>query len=161
VSRRYAAQTTVPPERSRAEIERTLGRYGASQFMYGWDTGRAVVAFRAHEKNIRFILPLPDREDFTHTSGRSPRRRTQLQVEQAWQQASRQRWRALALAIKSKLETVESGIATFEDEFLAYIVLPNGQTVGEFTLPQIEQAYATGLMPRSLPGLPAGQEEES
>jgi hypothetical protein len=44
----------------------------------------------------------------------------------AWKQAYHQRWRALALAIKA----VESGIATFEEEFLAHIALPNGSTVG-------------------------------
>lgn len=36
---RYAQKTTVPVERSRNEIEATLARYGAQQFMYGWDTG--------------------------------------------------------------------------------------------------------------------------
>jgi hypothetical protein len=33
---RYAAETTVASDRSRAEIERILERYGASSFMYGW-----------------------------------------------------------------------------------------------------------------------------
>ena len=41
----------------------------------------------------------------------------------------RQRWRALNLAIKAKLEAVESGIVTFDQEFLAHIVGPSGQTV--------------------------------
>jgi hypothetical protein len=67
--------------------------------------------------------------------------------------ARRQRWRALALAIKAKLEAVESGIATFEEEFMAYIVLPDGQTVGEFLSPQIEAAYSSGRMPPLLPGI--------
>ena len=33
---RYAEQTSVAAERSRAEIEGTLTRYGATAFMYGW-----------------------------------------------------------------------------------------------------------------------------
>ena len=32
---KYAAQTEVTSTRSRDEIERTLERYGADQFMYG------------------------------------------------------------------------------------------------------------------------------
>src|SRR5262245_44396717 len=64
-----------------------------------------------------------------------------------WEQACRQRWRALALAIKAKLEAVESGIATFEEEFLAYVVMPDGQTVGQHVLPNVERAYSTGQMP--------------
>ena len=31
----YAQQTQVSTDKSRAEIERTLQRYGADQFMYG------------------------------------------------------------------------------------------------------------------------------
>lgn len=39
---RYAENTSVSSDRSRAEIEQILARYGAEQFMYGWDreTGR-------------------------------------------------------------------------------------------------------------------------
>jgi hypothetical protein len=33
----YAANTTVAPEKSRAEIERTLRRYGADAFSYGYE----------------------------------------------------------------------------------------------------------------------------
>jgi len=62
----------------------------------------------------------------------------------AAEQACRQKWRALSLVVKAKLEAVESGITTFEDEFLAHIVLPNGQTVGEQALPRVREAYATG-----------------
>ena len=32
----FAASTTVSSNASREEIERTLIRYGAEQFMYGW-----------------------------------------------------------------------------------------------------------------------------
>lgn len=65
--------------------------------------------------------------------------------------AERQRWRALALVIKAKLEAVEAGITEFEEEFLAHIVLPNGGTVGQFMLPQVATAYETGQMPPLLP----------
>jgi hypothetical protein len=53
--------------------------------------------------------------------------------------------------IKAKLEAVESRIAEFESEFLANIVLPDGQTVGKFMQPQVEKAYKTGKMPLLLP----------
>ena len=67
--------------------------------------------------------------------------------------ACRQTWRALALVVKAKLEAVDAGITVFEEEFLAHIVLPDGRTVGQFTLPQVESAYLTGKMPKLLPGL--------
>jgi len=40
---------------------------------------------------------------------------------------------------------------TFEQEFLAYITLPNGSTVGQLMLPQVREAYETGRMPALLP----------
>jgi hypothetical protein len=55
------------------------------------------------------------------------------------------------LVIKAKLEAVESGIACFEEEFMAHIVLPDGRTVGEHVIPGIAQAYETGNVPALLP----------
>ena len=49
---RYASGTDVAPERSRAEIERTLIRYGATAFAYGWQQDRAVLSFEAHGRRI-------------------------------------------------------------------------------------------------------------
>jgi hypothetical protein len=59
----------------------------------------------------------------------------------------------MSLVIKAKLEACEAGIAIFEDEFMANIVLPNGSTVSQFMLPQIQAAYDKGSMPNMLPDL--------
>ncbi|GAB3622543.1 hypothetical protein GCM10027418_06250 [Mariniluteicoccus endophyticus] len=151
----YAKDTTVPVERSRAEIERTLARYGAAEFMYGWSGTQAVVQFAANGRRIRFVLQLPDRDDprFTRTPARGTRR-TPAQAEQQWEQACRQSWRALALVIKAKLEAVASNISTFEEEFAMWTVLPDGQTAADHVLPAIEEAYATGALPPMLPTYP-------
>jgi hypothetical protein len=78
-----------------------------------------------------------------------------------WEQACRQRWRALNLVVKAKLEAVESGIATFEDEFLAYTMLPGGATVGQWLTPQLDEVYRRGDLSSVLPlGLPAGESVE-
>lgn len=148
----YASNTDVTSERSRAEIERTLQRYGATSFMYGWEEGRAVLGFVASDRQVRFVLPLPDRgaREFTHTPSRGTRRSASAAAE-AYEQAVRQRWRALALVIKAKLEAVEAGIVTFDEEFLAHLVLPTGETVAQATLPAVVQAYATGQTPALLP----------
>ena len=150
MSKRYAASTEVSAEKSRAEIETTLRRYGADQFIYGWQEGSAVIGFRAKGRQIKFILPQPkqDEKRFTHSSRgmRSPE-----VARSAWEQACRQSWRALALVIKAKLEAVEAGITCFEDEFLAHIILPNGQPVGQWFRPQLALAYEQGAMPPLLP----------
>jgi glycogen debranching enzyme len=149
---RYAASTEVGSDRSRAEIERTLARYGARQFMYGYDQTRAIVGFQINNRQVRFVLPLPDRDDreFTHTPSRGTQR-TAAQREAAYEQAVKQKWRALNLVIKAKLEAVESGIVTFDAEFLAHLVLPNGRTVADEVVPMVETAYETNQMPALLP----------
>jgi len=148
---RYAADTSVSVEKSRAEIERILGRYGARRFAYAAEPERAQVVFEAEGRRVRFLVPLPlrDDRDFTHTPGRGHKRHPD-DAYRAWEQACRQRWRALALAIKAKLEVVQSGISTFEHEFLAHIVLPNGDSVGDWLAPQIEASYKTRKMPPML-----------
>lgn len=147
----YAEGTSVTPEASRAEIERTLARYGADQFMYGWDQDQAIVGFRVGVRQVRFILSMPDRRDeqFTHTPTRG-NLRSAAQQEAEYSKAVRQKWRALSLVVKAKLEAVESGITTFDEEFLAHILLPDGTTVGDQAVPAVERAYETGQMPKLL-----------
>ena len=148
----YAENTSVSVDKSKAEIERTLQRYGADQFISGWDKHRAMIGFRMQGRQIKFIIKLPEKDskEFTHTPGRK-NKRDESKAYSAWEQACRQRWRALALVIKAKLEAVDTGITVFEDEFMAHIVLPDGQTVGEYMRPQIAVAYEKGSMPKLLP----------
>lgn len=143
----YASKTSVSSDKSHAEIEATLRRYGAYSFAYLSSRDRAVIAFEAHDRRIKFELPMPNPQArcFTHTPERGLLR-TGAQQHEAWEQACRQRWRALALVVKAKLEAVEAGITTFESEFMAHIVLPNGKTVGETALPNIRMAYDSGHM---------------
>ena len=147
----YAADTTVSAEKSRAEIERTLQRYGATSFSYGWEGEHAAVMFAMNDRRVRFVLRMPSRDDreYTHTPTRG-NKRTESQAYESWEKACRQRWRALALVVKAKLEAVDAGISEFEDEFMAQIVLPDGGTVGDFMRPQIEEAYVSNTMPSML-----------
>lgn len=57
----YAKGTQVSAERSREEIDRLLARYGADAFMYGWEGGRAVLAFHMKGRHIKFIVPMRDK----------------------------------------------------------------------------------------------------
>ena len=162
---RYAETTDIAPDRSRAEIERTLCRYGASAFMYAWQGERAMIGFDLAGRRYRIVLPLPPRDDFATTPVRGTRRSAGA-TQDAWEQATRQRWRALVLLVKATLEAAESGIVTVETALLTFVVLPSGVTVGEWVAPQIEATYRSGAMPQLLPGgmpyaasaLPAGGE---
>lgn len=144
----FAKNTSVSVEKSRGEIETILARYGANAFAYASQNGKAMIQFHASNRRIMFVLNLPDpNEKEFH---RTPSGRKTLSPEKAykaWEQACRQKWRCLALAIKAKLESVESGISNFEDEFMAHIVMPDGKTISHHMKPQIETAYASGKMP--------------
>jgi hypothetical protein len=149
---RYAEKTTVTSDETRLEIERTLKRYQATAFGYGWEENRALIEFRLADRRIRFVLPLPPKAEFERTPERRLVR-SPAEQEKAWEQACRQRWRALALVIKAKLEAIEAGVVSVEEEFLAHTVLPDGRTVGELAIPAVRHAYATGEFRPLLPGL--------
>jgi hypothetical protein len=142
----FATDTTVPVERSKAEIERLLGRHGAARFMSGWDGDTAAIGFVLGNRTIRFTLPLPAKADKQfHRTPTGRQRRNPADAERAWEQACRSRWRALLLVIKAKLEAVQVGISTVEDEFLAWTVLPgDGRTVGERLRLTIDESVASG-----------------
>jgi hypothetical protein len=152
VSDRYAARTDVPADRSRGEIERLLFRYGATAFQYGWEGDTAAIGFKLADRYVRILLPMPDRADPAFRQSEGGRRRSAETQQRAYEQAVRQRWRALVLIIKAKLEAIASGITTLEREFLADVVMPNNETVGQWLQPQIEAAYQSGRMPPLLPG---------
>ena len=145
---RYASDTSVSSEKSRAEIERTLMRYGATSFAYMTTPADAKIGFEMEGRRIMFVLPMPDPKarEFTHTPERGTRR-SDTAAQAALEKAGRQRWRALALVVKAKLEAVESGISEFEDEFMANIVMADGRTVGQWARPQIATMYESGKMP--------------
>lgn len=146
----FAENTSVPVSKSRAEIESIITKYGATQFASGIDSEKslAAISFKANDRQIRFVLPLPNITEKRFQRSPSGRKTyTSDERYKAWEQACRQRWRALALAIKAKLEAVACGITEFEDEFLAHIVLPNGQTMGQFARPQIAEWYDSGKVP--------------
>lgn len=149
----YASKTTVTVDRSKQEIEAVLRRYGATAFGHMWNEDGAAVLFEIAGRRVTMRLPLPDpnAHQFRFTAQNRPR--SQASRAEAYDQAVRQRWRALVLIVKAKLEAVESGITTVEREFLADVTLPDGRTVGDWAAPQLEQAYGNGNMPALLPGV--------
>lgn len=130
----YAQNTRVPVGQTRAEIERLLERHKARQYgtAVDYEHRTARVQFRLHDRIVRFVIGLPEE---------SKRGRERYEREE------RQKWRALLLVIKAKLESVENAIESFEEAFLSQIVMPNDRTVAELVHPAIADAYKTGRMP--------------
>lgn len=135
----YANGTTVSVEKSQAEIQKLVTKYGATSFASGYTPENAVIVFEARQRRVKFVLPFPKLKDLNRRYQRkSPAE--QLAAEQ------RRLWRAFALVIKAKLEAVASNVTTFETEFLAHIVDPStGKTIGETAIPAIAAAYERGI----------------
>lgn len=126
--RLFAQGTTVQIARSRAEIEKLVLKHGASSYASGYEGDRANILFKMKDRRVRFTLVLE--------------RPSAPKAEEE----NRRRWRCLVFILKAKLEAVENGLVTFEEEFLSAIVIPgaHGETVGQWVGPQLKQAYENG-----------------
>lgn len=140
---RYAADTSVRPEKSRAQIEQLLRAHGATEYATGWDATHDRIQFKLRSLIVRFVLPRPDRKAYAKDA--RGWNRTPAAVDRALDQAERQRWRALYLVVRAKLEAVEANISTLEQEFLAYVVMPNGLTIGDALVPQLISGFVPQL----------------
>lgn len=153
--RKYAEGTEVPVEKSRDELEKLLDRHGATEVMLHRDADRTTIIYRMNQRMVRQVVEYPEAQLYKqHTpKGRHwPVTRSAEDVKRMQEAEWRRRWRAQVLILKAKLELIASGGSTFEREFLADTLLPNGETVGEAMLPRIAEAYTTGQMPRLLLG---------
>jgi hypothetical protein len=152
--RRFAEGTKVPAERTKAEIERLLDNHHAEQYGVFSDRekGVSVVTFKLGGRLLKFDVWHPDPAASEQTAAGNWRSVEQLRHAVAAEE--RRLWRSLLLRIKAKLEAIASGDTTIDDEFLAYVVLPDGRTMMEAMAPKLDAAYASGQMPE-LSFLPA------
>lgn len=139
---KYAAKTKVDMATTQSQIRKLLEKHGTVDgFAVAEQGGIAVLTFIMRDRRLTFRMPIP----------RAPYTATDRQMTAAMQE-SRRMWRALLLCITAKLESVRSGIESFEDAFLAQTVLPSGETVGEWAANAVPQA----LEGRPLPPLIGG-----
>lgn len=154
---KFAQDTDVPVEKTRIELERLLQVYKAKATGFFNSPDGAAVVFEMNERRILFRMRLPDPTAKEFTEGRVNQTKAIRPASEAvargrWERACRRRWRALLLSIKAKLVSVDEGIETFEDAFLAHVVMPDGSTVGDNVRSSIASAYKTNRMTPLLPG---------
>lgn len=130
-SRRFAETTKVPIGQTQNEIKARLRAAGADQLAVFEGADKSAVAFRLAGRFYRIDVPIA------------------AEAKDAGQE-ERRAWRLLGLLMKSKLEAVREGATTVEREFLADLVLPDGQTVSQWAAPQLQVAYERGAMPTQL-----------
>jgi hypothetical protein len=142
----YATTTGVSVDRSKAELENVLRRFGASQFAYMSCPTQSLIGFIIKGRRIEFTITLPNRDDFKHTP-KQGYLRVDSDIEKHWEQACRTAWRELVLLIKAKLVGISSNTTTLDNEFLAYIALPDGGTIGTEFGKQVQKMVDSGKVP--------------
>lgn len=160
MSGRYAKNTTVPVDRSIAEIERLMEKYGADQFMTGKskEPPRQFVIFRVERLPFRIEIPMPEMDEFRVTHAGYAR--GEAQAEKEYQQEIKRRWRVMCLIVKALLEGVDSGVwpGGLTEALQPFLMLPDNRTVREAMTEQIDKIYA-GELPNLLPA-PRAREAE-
>lgn len=141
----YAENTTVPVEKSISEILAMLKKAGAHRIAQAeTEDGFAVQCF-LNDRMLRFKITYP-----SPSTKRGARPASPAEMRNTAERRMRQRARALLLVIKAKLESIESEVETFDEAFLANVVTPDGATVGDWLIPQIQEGYRIGKMPTQL-----------
>lgn len=128
---RFAERTSVPVGQTQGEIKDRLRKAGADQIAVFESESKTAIAFRLGWAMYRVTIPIP--ADPTNRA-----------------QEERRSWRLMGLLIKSKLEAIREGASTVEREFLADMMLYDGQTVSERMGPELQLAHDQGRMPTQL-----------
>lgn len=149
----YAQGSSVPIANSLGELDKLVSKHGATGFAYGRDDQAEAtkVMFRIADRMIRFTVFKPKAADFRRSPGNATYR-TPDAAQRFADAEERRRWRALVLVVKALLVGVSDGIISLSDAFLAFTVLPSGETAGGWLEPQLDTIYATATMPALLPG---------
>jgi len=130
----YAKNTTVPVDRSLGAIKDTLKRYGAEGFLHAEQGGKSILRFTYRGICLGFEMLTAESDEMDAKE-------------------ERRRWRVLLLLIKAKLEVIDSGVSTFEEQFFSDIIMPGGVRIGSQAKQQITKMLETGKPVNLLPML--------
>lgn len=155
-ARRYAETTTVPVDRSRAEINRLLAEWHCSSI--GWTDHlieRAVsLAFPWHHDGalykVRLTIGIPTKAKLEKEAEAAwpnywqlPHQRARkLFVARGLEGGARAAHRLLLLKLKADLNAARQGLAKAEEIFLPWLVDANGRTVSDVLMPRLRDTYA-------------------
>lgn len=139
----YAEKTEIAFDKSVGETISLIRKAGAQQIGQMELEDSFILQFRLTDRLIRFTLPLPTVNEMPTRDGRNAVL-TDSQREARAEQRRRSLARALMLVIKAKLESVESGIETTEQAFLANVVTADGGTVYSKVRDALQVEYQSG-----------------
>lgn len=107
----FAEKTKVPADKSAGEIRKALLTFGGKDFALATHSDKAHIAFTYKEMRVKIVFSTPT----------NPGESATLAQKKKHEQAINTRWRQLLLCVKAKLESINCGIETFEQAFMAHI----------------------------------------
>lgn len=133
---KYAKDTSVSVSQTKQQVEKLLTDWGIDEFFFGRSSRGDGLGFKYKDRMYKFNIPTPEQGYLSNVK---------------YQQKIRQRWRIFYMTLKMKLEEIDGGGETFEDQFLSKMCLPDGSTVGDFMrLPENVTRLAETEMPKLL-----------
>ena len=129
--KRYAEGTAVTVQSSRGEITGILAKHGCEMFATGTTPLGDTLQFVLGGKTFRFFIAKPTPESVRKRDSERYTYPANVDWQQKAEAEHRRVWRAHVLLIKAKLEFIEGGDTTLEQEFLPYVVLTDGSTVAD------------------------------
>ena len=133
-------KTQTNAARSQEGIRKVLAKYGADgvQFSEDWKERILLIRFlysaSKRQHSILFRVPIPEIPESVRN-----RKRTTEQIARFRDQALRSVWRALFYAIKSRMESVDFGIESFEEAFLSHFEIPGTTSqIGDVLIPRLQ-----------------------
>ena len=153
---RYAEGTTVPAEKSQAEVNAILKKHGATHIMTGEGPEATLIQFKLNDRMFRFGVNRATADEMraryiaesTYGDWQAQRSADRIDWPGRAAQEWRRRWRARVIWLKSLIEFTDD--VPLEQSMLANLVLPDGRTFDEWSAPQVEAMYASGHMPPML-----------
>lgn len=120
----YAADTTVSPEQSIAEIADLIRKYGGQHVNVAFDhsANSTVIRWTMAGWPVQVVIPLPFETDYAVTPAGRPR--TRAQARSQWQQEIRRRHRTLKLLVQAQLEAAQIGVYGIDTQTLIQMPQP-------------------------------------
>lgn len=157
----FAADSSVPVDRTRAEITALLQSWGCSamgwtdhfaegafELGFVWDPG--AIARRgqpgrycpkgSEHRWVKTCEPCQWRDGFSTADQMLYRVRMKMKIGTD-PQKNRTAHRLLLLKIKADLNAADAGLVKAEEAFLPWIVTPSGETLSEMVLPKLKSGF--------------------
>ena len=125
--------TTIAPEKSQADITKILRKYSIYEVQHTNQKESFSVAFKVELPEIS--IPLMIRIDVPYSQKDD-------KYDKNGYKKQRILYRSLFYYVKALLNAWDNGLKTFTEIFMPHLVLPNGRTIEQTLLPQLQKAIA-------------------